>query len=291
MDSTTNNHIKGVVEALLFISEKPVTLEQIREVLETVNGAEIKDVIKNLQDEYQQRDSGMVIVEIAGGYQMLSSPNHAMAIRSFLKTRHKEKLSKPALETLAIVAYKQPISRIDIELIRGVNCDGVVAHLLAKSLIKIVGRKEVPGRPFIYGTTKEFLEYFGLRSLNDLPKLEDITLLEPPAEVTQPEEQTSSKNAVSQQDSFQEKQEIAIAKKESESVKISPEEKVKKEVETFIEDVKEFSSPEAIEDHLSGSLEEESGPVRLKKSDAAEEDSEIEDAIPPRSSAVKVENL
>jgi segregation and condensation protein B len=109
---------------------------------------------------------------------MLSDGSAAGYIREFYKTKAKEKLSRPSLESLAIIAYKQPVSRADLEMIRGVNCDGTVAHLLNKGLIEIVGRKEVPGRPFIYGTTKAFLEYFGLKSLEDLPKLDQLPQLE-----------------------------------------------------------------------------------------------------------------
>lgn len=178
MDTSANEYLKGVIEAILFISEKPVTVEQFNEVMaETVGAADVRKLIEELKDEYENKQRGMVIVEIAGGYQMLSSQHYATYVRSFLKTKVKEKLSRPALETLAIVAYKQPVSRGDIEVIRGVNSDGVVLHLLNKSLIKIVGKKDVPGRPFLYGTSKLFLEYFGLKSLRDLPKLEDVSLL------------------------------------------------------------------------------------------------------------------
>ncbi|MCA9401929.1 MAG: SMC-Scp complex subunit ScpB, partial [Candidatus Omnitrophica bacterium] len=102
---------------------------------------------------------------------------YASYIKEFFKTKTKEKLSKPSLESLAIIAYKQPVTRADIELVRGVNSDGVVNHLLEKELIKIVGRKEVAGRPYLYGTTRLFLEYFGLKSLDDLPKLEEFPVL------------------------------------------------------------------------------------------------------------------
>lgn len=170
----TDDYMKSIIEALLFISEKPVMLDQIKEVLGTVGGAEIKKNIKVLMDEYAQNRRGMIVMEIAGGYQMLSSPTCVSYVRNFFKTRVKEKLSRPALEALAIVAYKQPVSRADIEVIRGVNSDGVIMHLLNKCLIKIVGRKDAPGRPYIYGTTKLFLEYFGLHSLEDLPKLEEF---------------------------------------------------------------------------------------------------------------------
>ena len=177
MENADKEYIKGAIEALLFIGEKTVALEQIQEALETVSAGDIKAVIQELQQEYETQKRGMMIAEIAGGYQMLSSPNYVSYIRNFFKTKVKEKLSRPALETLAIVAYKEPVSRGDIELIRGVNSDGVVVHLLDKGLIKIVGRKEIPGRPYLYGTSKEFLEYFGLKSLKDLPKLEDFPAL------------------------------------------------------------------------------------------------------------------
>ncbi|HBR14749.1 MAG TPA: SMC-Scp complex subunit ScpB [Candidatus Omnitrophica bacterium] len=180
--SELNDYVKGGIEALMFVSEKPVTLDQIKNVFETVSAADIKQTLQLLKNEYEQRHSGMTIVEIAGGYQMLSNPVYASYIRDFYKTKHKEKLSKPALETLAIVSYKQPVSRADIELIRGVNSDGVVTHLLNKELIKIVGRKDVPGKPYLYGTTRQFLEYFGLRSLNDLPRLEEFPMLQPSQE-------------------------------------------------------------------------------------------------------------
>lgn len=205
METSVIEHLEGTIESILFVSDKPVTLEEFKDVLETVSSVDIKEAIANLQKEYTEKNRGMVIAEIAGGYQMLSSPHYAMAIRRFYKTTHKEKLSKPSLETLAIIAYKQPVARIDIELIRGVNSDGVVSHLLLKGLIKIVGRKEVPGRPFIYGTTQQFLEYFGLKSLEDLPKLEEFSI------------------PVPQQD--------------------ASEKKIRKEMETFLEQA-QTSSPE-----------------------------------------------
>jgi segregation and condensation protein B len=172
-------HIKGVVEALLFVNEKPIMIDQIRKVLDTVTPTEIKKAISIIQKEHEGRQSGVNVVEIAGGYQMLSNPIFANYIREFYKTKHKEKLSKPALETLAIMAYKQPVTRADVEVIRGVNSDGVVTHLVEKELIKIVGRKDVAGRPFLYGTTKQFMEYFGLKSLDDLPNLEEFPSLQP----------------------------------------------------------------------------------------------------------------
>ncbi len=177
MDQTSLDHIKGVVEAILFVNEKPVMFEQLKDVLEGVGNEDIRVAIAQLKQDYEQRNSGMSLIEIAEGYQMLSNSLYASYIRSFYKTRHKEKLSKPSLETLAIIAYKQPVTRGDIELVRGVNSDGVMVHLLSKELIKAVGRKEISGRPYLYGTAKQFLEYFGLKSLSDLPKLESIQAL------------------------------------------------------------------------------------------------------------------
>ena len=182
MDHTSLDHIKGVIEAILFVNEKPVVFQQLKDVLEGVSNEDIRTAIAQLKQDYEQRNSGMSLIEIAEGYQMLSNSLYASYIRSFYKTRHKEKLSKPSLETLAIIAYKQPVTRADIEVVRGVNSDGVMVHLLSKELIKAVGRKEIAGRPYLYGTTKQFLEYFGLKSLTDLPKLESIQALRELAE-------------------------------------------------------------------------------------------------------------
>lgn len=210
MDQTQLEYTKGIVESILFVSDKPVTVDQFRQVMEEVSAADIQSIIGALKDEYAQKVGGMVITEIAGGYQMLTNPSHASHIRAFYKTRTKEKLSRPSLETLAIIAYKQPVSRADIELVRGVNSDGVMAHLLAKALVKIVGRKEVPGRPFLYGTTKEFLEYFGLRSLEDLPKIEEFPLLS-----------TAGELAASDQPQTQARELTEDEKRQEESVKES----------------------------------------------------------------------
>ncbi len=177
MDGIQLDHLKGAAEALLFVSEKPVTIDQLKDAIPGSQGADLKEAVKALMADYSGAGKGIVIAEIANGYQMLSSQVYAGYIREFYKTRHKEKLSRPALESLAIIAYKQPVSRTDVEVIRGVNSDGVVMHLLNKGLIKIAGRKEVPGRPYVYGTTTQFLEYFGLRSLEDLPKLEEFPAL------------------------------------------------------------------------------------------------------------------
>lgn len=173
-EAIQKHHYKSGIEALLFVSDKPITVDQFRTVFPELKPLDIAELVKEVQDEYVTRNGGIMIVEIAGGWQMLSNSHAAGYIREFYKTHSKEKLSKPALESLAIVAYKQPVGRADVEVIRGVNSDGTMAHLLNKGLIEIVGRKEVPGRPFLYGTTKSFLDYFGLRSLDGLPKIEAL---------------------------------------------------------------------------------------------------------------------
>jgi len=171
------SQIKSVIEALLFINDKPLVLDQVKEVLEGLDTNVIRDLLLQLKSEYEQRNSGLRIVEVAGGYQMITSEDIAPYIKKFYKLRHKEKLSGPSLETLAVIAYKQPVTRLEIESIRGVNVDGVINTLLEKGLIRIAGRKDVLGRPFVYGTTRQFLEYFGLKSLDDLPKMEDFSSL------------------------------------------------------------------------------------------------------------------
>ena len=173
------NELKNILEAILFVNETPVTFEQIKKIFPGTSPSDIKKAINDLNQEYEQNGRGMILMEIAGGYQLLSNKKYASFIREFYKTKHKAKLSKPSLETLAIIAYKQPVTRVDIELIRGVNSDGVIMHLIDKELIKTVGRKDIPGKPFLYGTTKQFLEYFGLKSLEDLPKLEEFPKLKP----------------------------------------------------------------------------------------------------------------
>ena len=209
MDESNASYIRSIVEAILFTTEKPVMLDQIKDIIEGAQAAEIREVIDALKKEYADQKRGFIVVEIAGGYQILTNPDFAMYVKKFYRTKHKEKLSKPALETLAIIAYKQPVSRLDIELIRGVNSDGVVVHLLSKELIKIAGRKDVPGRPYLYGTTKQFLEYFGLKSLEDLPKLEDFSSLqELPENVGgQPQAATSDQAVLKPTDAPQEPQE------------------------------------------------------------------------------------
>ncbi|MFA5311011.1 MAG: SMC-Scp complex subunit ScpB [Candidatus Omnitrophota bacterium] len=168
---------KSVIEALLLASERPLGLEKIRDVLDNLPAKDTLGLIEELKKEYDDGSRGIRVVEIAGGFQMITAPEFAPFLKKLFKGRNTERLSKPALETLAIIAYKQPLTRGEIELLRNVNVDGVMKSLLDKSLIRITGRKKAAGNPYVYGTTRQFLEHFGLKSLQDLPKIEDFSSL------------------------------------------------------------------------------------------------------------------
>lgn len=170
----SEDNLKAVIEALLFASEKPLTFEQIKDALDNIGTDEIRKNIEELRDEYEKTNRGIRIVEIAGGFQMITAPVFVSFLKKLYKKQRPEKLSLPALETLAIVAYKQPVTRREIEAIRNVNVDGMIKGLLDKALIRVTGRKKAPGRPKVYGTTRQFLEHFGLRSLDELPKIEEF---------------------------------------------------------------------------------------------------------------------
>ncbi len=163
-----------VVEALLFSSEVPLTTAKMREIIPGVTEKRIREIVSRLNRDYENAGRAFRIQEVAGGYQMFTLPEFAPYVEQLFQSRQKSKLSQKALETLAIIAYKQPITRQEIEDIRGVNSDGIIRTLLARGLITIAGRAEAPGSPFLYKTTKTFLEYFGLNSLKDLPKLKEI---------------------------------------------------------------------------------------------------------------------
>ncbi|MDO9572845.1 MAG: SMC-Scp complex subunit ScpB [Candidatus Omnitrophota bacterium] len=172
-----DNNLKSAVEAIIFASEKPVTLEQIKKVLGNLDAASVRNIIDELRSEYEIQNRGFRITEIAGGFQMNACTVFAPFLKKLFKERSVDKLSKPALESLAIIAYKQPLTKAEIESLRNVNVDGVIKNLGEKNLIRICGRKKVAGRPFVFGTTREFLQHFGLKSLEDLPKIEDFTAM------------------------------------------------------------------------------------------------------------------
>jgi len=174
MENKISNRVKAAIEALLFSSEKPLTLEQLREALDNLNAGEIRKHIEELSSEYEKGNRGIRVSEIAGGFQIITAPAFVSFLRKLYKQRRDEKLSGAALETLAIIAYKQPVTRMEIEAIRNVNVDGMIRAFLNKGIIRISGRKKAPGRPRVYGTTRQFLEHFGLRSLDELPKIEEF---------------------------------------------------------------------------------------------------------------------
>lgn len=171
------NNLKSAIEALIFASEKPVTIEQIKKALGGLDAAGVNKVIEELKNEYDSLNRGIRIIEVAGGFQMITRPIFAHFLKKLFKNRNSERLSKPALESLAIIAYKQPLTKAEIESLRNVNVDGVMKSLIDKNLIRICGRKKLPGRPFVFGTTREFLEHFGLKSLQELPKMEEFTVM------------------------------------------------------------------------------------------------------------------
>src|SRR4029079_12176548 len=161
-----------VVEALLFASDVPLEAERIREVLDLENGAAARELAAELMARYEAEPRGLSIVEVGVGYRMVTRPELAPWLVRLARARTRVRLSRPALETLAIIAYKQPVSRPELDAVRGVNSDAVLDNLLERRLIRIGGRKEAPGRPFLYETTREFLVAFGRRDLHDLPKVE-----------------------------------------------------------------------------------------------------------------------
>lgn len=164
---------KSVLETLLFVAGEPVTAGSLAKATE-LQETEIRRLMEDLMREYRDRSSGIVIAEIADGYQMVTNPDLAVWIKRFKNINQSNKLSQPALETLAIIAYKQPVTKLEVDQLRGVNSDGAVKSLVDKRFIKIVGKKETPGRPFLYGTTKEFLQYFGLKNLSELPPIDEF---------------------------------------------------------------------------------------------------------------------
>ncbi len=172
--STGGSRVKAILEALIFVSESPLSLERMAGVLPDCPRKALRESLAELVREYEEkRDGALEIVQVAGGYQVRTRPEFGPWIGKLRQQRF-TRLSRAALETLAIIAYRQPVTRAEIESIRGVDAGGVLGTLLERRLLRILGRKEVPGRPILYGTTQEFLELFGLKSLKELPTLREI---------------------------------------------------------------------------------------------------------------------
>ena len=172
--SSAEAEAAATVEAILFASDSPLTASRIAEVAELSGQREVKKAIEALNSRYEQVGAAYRIEAIAGGYQMLARPEYHDVLSRLLRARADSRLTQAAMETLAIIAYRQPMLRADIEAIRGVACGDVLRGLMEKQLIKIVGRAEVVGRPMLYGTTRRFLELFGVNSLEDLPRVEEL---------------------------------------------------------------------------------------------------------------------
>jgi len=172
--TTAEKEIAATVEAILFSADSPLSPAKIALVAELPGRAQVKNAIRRLNERYERLGSAFRIESIAGGYQMLTQPEYHDVIGRLFKNKSDSKLSQAALETLAIIAYRQPILRADIEAVRGVASGEMLRKLLDKNLVKIVGRAEVLGRPMLYGTTRRFLEVFGLNSIDDLPNVESL---------------------------------------------------------------------------------------------------------------------
>jgi segregation and condensation protein B len=173
MDKKASAELKSIVEALIFASPEPLTPKQIFKLLDAEPREDVQAAIAELKRDYD-RPGGLQLVEVAGGYQIVTRTELHDWVRRLFHERTTQKLTVQALETLAVIAYRQPVTALEITEIRGVNASGVLNTLLERHLIKIVGRKQVVGRPFMYATTREFLIRFGLNDLADLPKVEDM---------------------------------------------------------------------------------------------------------------------
>jgi segregation and condensation protein B len=184
---TVSAELKAIVEALIFASPEPITSKTLLKLLADEPKEDVAAAVRSLKAEYDQRP-GLQFVEVAGGYQIVTRPELHEWVRRLFHERSTQKLTLQALETLAVIAYKQPVTALEISEIRGVNTSGVLSTLLERHLIKIVGRKDVVGRPFLYATTTEFLIRFGLNDLTDLPKVDDMAEalgFDPPAGLTE----------------------------------------------------------------------------------------------------------
>ena len=183
-----SDELKPIVEALIFASPDPLTPKALYTLLESEPKEDVDAALEALKRDYE-RPSGLQLVEVAGGYQIVTKPELHEWVRRLFQERSAQRLSVQALETLAVIAYKQPITALEVSEIRGVNTSGVLGTLIDRRLVKVAGRKRVVGRPFLYATTREFLIRFGLKDLTDLPKIEDMAEalgFEVPAALAQP---------------------------------------------------------------------------------------------------------
>lgn len=173
-----DQQLKSAIEAVLFISGSPLSVDRLKGLFEETTKEQVEAQLGSLKQDYASRGAGVMLSEVAGGWQLATCPEQAAWIRKFRTVKVSTKLSRPALETLAIIAYRQPITRTEIEAVRGVNIGGIIRNLMERRLVKIVGKKDVPGKPMMYGTSMDFLQYFGLKDLSSLPTLKEFQELE-----------------------------------------------------------------------------------------------------------------
>lgn len=184
--------LKGILEALLFMTAEPIPVTRFLALLGAVTKQEVEQALTSLGQDYEQEGRGLQLAEVAGGYRIVTKAEFAPWLKRLEKVKAPSKLSRSALESLAIIAYKQPIVRAEVEQIRGVETSGVIRTLLERKLVRIVGRKEEPGRPIMYGTTKAFLEHFGLKDLSQLPPLREFKELGESEQAMLPIEESES---------------------------------------------------------------------------------------------------
>ncbi len=184
--------LKGILEALLFVTAEPIAVTRFLALLGAVTKQEVEQALTSLGQDYEQEGRGLQLAEVAGGYRIVTKAEFAPWLKRLEKVKAPSKLSRSALESLAIIAYKQPIVRAEVEQIRGVETSGVIRTLLERKLVRIVGRKEEPGRPIMYGTTKAFLEHFGLKDLSQLPPLREFKELGESEQAMLPIEESES---------------------------------------------------------------------------------------------------
>lgn len=202
--------LRSVIEAVLHVATEPLSLARLCELLDGADPGQVSACIADLREAYRRNHHGISIVEVGGGFEMVTVADAAPWIRKLYATKSAPRLSKPSLETLAIIAYKQPLTRPEIESIRGVDAAGVVKTLMDRRLVKIVGRKDVPGRPMMFGTTKEFLLAFGLNDLADLPTLRDFAEIARAPDATGPASADPAEEGTSDVEVFHDTVAVAI---------------------------------------------------------------------------------
>ena len=164
----------ALIEALLLVAERPLPPAELAEFLPDTSAEEVMDALARLRERHAVPGGGLQVEEVAGGFRLATRPELGEEVRAFFRFKNRQRLSRAALETLAIIAYRQPVTHPEIQEVRGVSAEGVLRHLLERRLVRIVGRKETVGKPLLYGTTRDFLEHFGLGSLEDLPPIEEM---------------------------------------------------------------------------------------------------------------------